>query len=166
MVTLASKRKYLIAPYVPTAEAQAKVRSAKNVAWTILRADDISLKHKEAVLHEVLWYLTAAEGKYSTRFRSKHVVDLAHNEPTSEERIQHEHVFTKKSVVAKITDNMDHYKANREDLDLLLDESVGCVVTEDEHRLLLRDAVGWARYKSVPVYDMSFTPPQLHVIQG
>lgn len=113
MVALASKRKYLVAPYVPTAEAQAQIRSAKNIAWTILRADDISLKHKKAVLHEVLWYLTAADGKYSTRFRSKRVVDLAHSEPSSEERIQHEHVFTKKSVVTKIMNNLDRYLRKR-----------------------------------------------------
>lgn len=166
MVALASKRKHLIAQFIPTLQAEEKIRSAKNIARTILLADDISLKHKKSILHEVLWYLTEAEGKYGTRFRSEKVVDLANNEPLSDVRIHHEHVFTKKSVVLKITNNIEFYNNDEEALSLLLDESVGCIVTEEEHTQLIKDAEGWARYKVVPVYDMSFTPPRIHYSKG
>jgi hypothetical protein len=68
------------------------------------------------------------------------------------------------SVSAKLLDNIDYYRTNREALNLLLDETVGCVVTESEHIDLLAGS-GWQRYAKVPVYDMSFSPPQLVVIE-
>jgi hypothetical protein len=164
MVTVADYYKKLAAPYRRASRTTEVTTSAKNLARLILGSDDIILPHKKRILSEVLWFLSEADGKYSTRFRSVEVVRLATEEPTSNVRIQHEHVYPRASVSAKLLENAEYYRNNPEALNLVLDETVGCVVTESEHTNLLTGA-GWTRYAEVPVYDMSFSPPQLLVIK-
>jgi hypothetical protein len=164
MVTVADHYKKLAAPYRRASRSTEVISSAKNLAKLILGSDEIILPHKKRILSEVLWFLSEADGKYSTRFRSKEVVRLAMEDPTSDVRIQHEHVYPRASVTAKLLDNIDYYRANPEALNLLLDETVGCVVTESEHINLLSGS-GWKRYAKVPVFDMSLSPPQLVVTE-
>lgn len=164
MVTVANHYKKLAAPYRRASRSTEVISSAKNLAKLILGSDDIILPHKKRILSEVLWFLSEADGKYSTRFRSKEVVRLAMEDPTSNVRIQHEHVYPRASVSAKLLDNVNYYRANPEALNLLLDETVGCVVTESEHIKLLSGS-GWKRYAKVAVYDMSLSPPQLVVTE-
>lgn len=164
MVTIAHHYKKLASPYRRASRAVEVIKSAKNLARLILSSDELILPHKKRILSEVLWFLSEADGKYGTRFRSKEVVRLATDEPLSTVRIQHEHVYPRASVSAQLLDNIEFYKNNTDELELLLDETVGCIVTEEEHSSLLKGS-GWQRYANVPVYDMSFSPPQLLKIE-
>jgi hypothetical protein len=123
MVTVADYYKKLAAPYRRASRTTEVTRSAKNLAKLVLGSDDIILPHKKRVLSEVLWFLSEADGKYSTRFRSVEVVSLATEEPTSDVRIQHEHVCPRASVSAKLLANVQFYRDNPEELNLLLDET-------------------------------------------
>jgi len=164
MVTIADHYKKLRAPYRRSSKSTEVILSAKNLTKLILTSDDVILRHKKKILSEVLWFLSEADGKYSTRFRSVEVVRLATEDPTSKVRIQHEHVYPRALVSAQILDNVEFYRNNPEKLDLLLEETVGCIVTETEHNSLLA-GLGWVRYANVPVYDMSESVPQLLTIE-
>lgn len=164
MVTIANHHKKLIGPYYRESKAVEVIKSAKNLAKLIIMSDDLILQHKKKILSEILWFLTEADGKYGTRFRSKKVVDLAATNQKSKVKIQHEHVYPRKTVSLKILDNLNFYRENHAALELLLDETVGCIVTKDEHDSLLKNEIGWARYCDVPVYDMAERPPKQIVI--
>lgn len=107
------------------------------------------------MLKEVLWLITEADGKYSTRFRSKEVVRLARQQPGSQVAIQHEHVFPRAVVARDIIARESEFRRFPKRLDKLLDDMVGCIVTVEEHTRLLDGESGWGRYKRVPVLDMS-----------
>jgi hypothetical protein len=164
MVAISDYHQRLVAPYRRASKAVEVIRSAKNLAKLILMSDDLIPEHKTKILSDILWFLSEADGKYSTRFRSKIVVDLANADPKSHERIQHEHVYPRKTVSHELLDNLNFYRTNHDALELFLDETVGCIVTEEEHKSLRKDKVGWSRYENVPVYDMSASPPELLVI--
>ncbi len=113
------------------------------------------------MLSEVLWLISEADGKYSTRFRTAEVVRLANEEPNSTTKVQHEHVFPRKKVTERILHQRQMILQHPQLLDSLLDETVGCVVTEQEHRSLPNSLEGWKRYEKVPVLDMMTVPPTL-----
>jgi hypothetical protein len=147
--TIKKHRKKLVAPYNRAAKAGEIIASAKRLAHLIVASDEILERHRKKMLSEVLWLISEADGKYSTRYRSKEVVRLARDEPDSEENIQHEHVYPRKKVVERILDDRAKLRQEPALLDQMLDETVGCVVTATEHRKLLDSLEGWAGYKHV-----------------
>lgn len=161
MVAVADHHKKLALPYSRKSKAVEVIRSAKNLAKLILQSDDLIPAHQRRILSEVLWFLSEADGKYFTRFRTVEVVRLAKEDSTSQVVIQHEHVYPREKVSSKLLGKIYFCRANPEALELLLDETVGCIVTNAEHDFLLKNKEGWARYRDVPVYDMSSTLPKL-----
>ena len=117
------------------------------------------MRHRKKMLKEVLWWISEADGKYATRFRSQAVVKLAENNPKSNEKVQHEHVFPRAKVADELLTRRIELLQNPSELETILDATVGCVVLASEHRKLNDKAEGWKRYANVPVWDMSTIPP-------
>lgn len=161
MDNIAKHHASLIARYVSSNDAPAIVRSAQKLAYLVLTCTDPSVLeiHKQVVIKQVLWMISSADGKYSTRFRSAEVVNLATNDNASLVGINHEHVFPIRAVRAEILRRRDELVDSPESLNQLLSETVGCVVTHDEHRRLSNLHIGWERYEGVEVLDMSEVPP-------
>lgn len=159
METIAKHRKKLLAKYERSATAAEIVASAKHLARIVLASDQLLRRHRKKMLSEVLWLISEADGKYTTKFRSAEVVRLARDEPESQMKIQHEHVFPRKSVTEKILENRDQMLQDFQRLDELLEETIGCVVTAKEHKDLINSNEGWARYAKIEVLDMSTNPP-------
>ena len=117
------------------------------------------MRHRKKILKEVLWWISEADGKYSARYRSKAVVELARANPQSSERVQHEHVFPRAKVADDLLQRRSELLNNPRELEAILDDTVGCVVLASEHKKLNEKTEGWKRYAEVPVWDMSTDPP-------
>lgn len=151
--------KILVAQYRPKKNAAAVIASAKKLSHLILASSELMEAHSIKMLIQVIWLLTEADGKHSTRYRSKEVVRLARETPDSNMRIQHEHVYPKAPVAWEILGRREEFLECPTKLNELLDQkAVSCIVTVDEHDDLLAGE-GWARYVNVPVLDMSVQPP-------
>ncbi|HVR38204.1 MAG TPA: hypothetical protein VMU84_03855 [Thermoanaerobaculia bacterium] len=90
---------------------------------------------KRDIISGLLWKITEARGKYTTRYRSR-----ASTEGGA--KLQHDHVFTRKDIT-------DRLIAEPERAREILRDAIGCVVTVEEHRRLSRigpAAHGWDRY--------------------
>lgn len=160
METIAKHKTKLLSIYKQSQDSARIVASAKYLARLALTADDVLIeKHLKKILTQVLWMLSEANGKYDTRYRSSEVVRLAKEEPTSKVKIQHEHVFPRKGVIEKILSQRQALLTDPNLLDEILDETVGCVVTEEQHKSLSKTEDGWNRYKGIEVLDMSLNPP-------
>jgi hypothetical protein len=160
METIAKHKTKLLSTYKQSLDSARTVASAKYLAMLVLTADDVLIeKHRKKILTEVLWMLSEANGKYDTRYRSSEVVRLAKEEPTSEVKIQHEHVFPRKGVIENILSQRQTLLADPKLLQDILDKTVGCVVTEEQHKSLSKTEDGWDRYKGIEVLDMSHNPP-------
>lgn len=154
MDDIATHWKKLVRPYERSSSAQAVIESAKALAKAIAARTDILEVHRIKVLKLVQWFVTEVDGKHTTRFRSKAVYDLAMNDRTSRTKINHEHVYARQDIAVKMIQNPDQ-------IDDLLDQVLGCIVTADEHSLLPKTDSGWGRYAEagIVVLDMSKTPP-------
>lgn len=91
--------KALLKPYVRKPEAPAIIASAQKLARLALENEDLYPAHRRKILHNAIWYLTEADGKWTTRYKSKEVLELAESDSMSPVRINHEHVFTRKNLV-------------------------------------------------------------------
>jgi hypothetical protein len=92
-------------------------------------------RHKRDVISGLLWKITEARGKYTTRYRSRGSMEAG-------AKVQHEHVFTRKDITDRIIAEPERARE-------ILRDAVACVVTVDEHRRLARlgEAIrGWVRY--------------------
>lgn len=92
-------------------------------------------RHKRDIISGMLWKITEARGKYTTRYRSKGAMEAS-------ARLQHEHVFTRKDLTDRIL-------AEPERVREILRDAVACVITVDEHKRLSRVSEafrGWERY--------------------
>lgn len=78
--------------------------------------------HKCDVINGMLWSVTQARGKYTTRFRST----APCNAPKGI-KLQHEHVIPRKELIGAI---MNEPSRARE----LLSTAIACVVTKEEHQ--------------------------------
>jgi len=115
---------------------------------------DILDTHKRDVINAMLWKITEARGKYTTRHRSAGAIAVPKGT-----KLQHEHVTTRKDLVSAI---MNEPSRARE----LLRTATGCVVTIEEHRRLTDitrkqpDLRGWDRYEAagIAVIDTDETP--------
>jgi len=156
--TVEKHRKKLLAPYKQSKKSSAVVKSAKRLALLILGCEELLVSHRKKMLKEVIWLISEADGKYSTRYRSAEVVRLAREETSCNVLIQHEHVFPKARAVDRLLEDKEALLSDSERLSRVLDQTVACVVTKEEHRRLV-DGDGWERYRSVAVLDMSTDPP-------
>jgi hypothetical protein len=154
MDTVIKHRKKLLRTYKSSKSSVDVINSAKELAVAVLHNPKLIPKHKRKILSEVQWLISEVDGKYSTRYRSKLVVDLAASPSDSAEKIQHEHVVARKEITAQLLADPDN--AAR-----ILDQVVACVVAKSEHDRLAGSGSGWNRYKEagIVVYDMSTTPP-------
>lgn len=101
---------------------------------------DILARHKRNIISGMLWKITEARGKYSTRYRSRRSMEVG-------AKLQHEHVFTRKDLTDRIV-------ADPERVREILCDAIGCVVTVDEHGRLSavdRSLRGWDRYAAADV---------------
>jgi len=120
------------------------LESAITLVEATLRLDILDT-HKRDVINGMLWKITEARGKYTTRFRSTGACNI-----TGTEKLQHEHVFPRKVLIAAI---MTEPERARE----LLQSAVACVVTAEEHRRLTEatrkapQLRGWERYAAAGI---------------
>lgn len=148
--TVASRRSHLLLPYVRAKNSKEKIDSARELVRVALRDTSMLPAHRKHLLKLAQWWVTEADGKWKTRFRSVEVVRLARDDPHSDVLINHEHVYGR----AELADRMlrDHGQ-----VDDILELCVGCIVTVEEHRRLSaqRHQRGWDRYleAKVPVLD-------------
>lgn len=156
MDTISKHAKKLTDRYRPSKNSVAVIASAKELARLVLASDVLLKEHKRKMLSEIQWLISEVDGKYATRYRSRRVVDLAHTDPTSSEKIHHDHVTTRKEVTDAILEQP-------EGTDELLSSILACVVTKAEHDALKGAGGGWSRYKAagIEVLDMSTNPPKL-----
>lgn len=156
MDTIQKHAPRLVQRYVRSANAEEVINSAIELAKLVLESPNLIKRHKKKILSDVQWLISEVDGKYTTRYRSKEVVDLANNDPTSGIKIQHEHVFARKA----ITEGILHDQPNVANI---LRKLVACVVTKSEHDRLTGPAYGWQRYANanIQVYDMLSNPPKI-----
>jgi hypothetical protein len=158
MDTICRHSSKLIAGYVPSPESEQIRKSAVALTIAVLHHEGILPKHKRKMLKEVVWLVSEADGKHSTRFRTKKVVELATYEPQSQLKVQHEHVIP----CAAIAHQLVHFP-NR--VAEILNTVVACIVMQEEHRQLNREFEGSRRYSKartkIEVYDMAKMPPEL-----
>lgn len=150
--TIATRRTHLLSPYVSSATAQRKVASARELVNVALRDTEMLLTHRKHLLKLAQWWVTEADGKWKTRFRSVRVIKLAQEDPNSHEPINHEHVYGRAELAERMLEDPSKVGS-------ILELCIGCIVTVDEHRRLsaLRNRQGWDRYRAagIGVHDMS-----------
>lgn len=106
---------------------------------------DILDRHKRDVINGMLWSITQARGKYTTRFRSIEAMNARQGA-----KLQHEHVIPRKELIEAI---MGEPHRARE----LLTTAIACTVTVAEHRRLTAisrkkpDLKGWSRYEAAGI---------------
>lgn len=161
MDTIDKHRNKLARQFVPRKEALEIVASAKSLVEIALRSTHLLTRHRRKLMSEALWWISEADGKYSTRYRTKDVYDLANSRDGGTTKIQHEHVYPRKEVIKELLSNSERYLANPAELERVLNDTVGCVVTASQHHSLRKGARGWLRYEGVVVYDMSTIPPSV-----
>jgi len=158
MDTISQHSSKLIARYIPSPESREIIQSAVALANAVLRHKAILPKHKRKMLKEAAWLVSEADGKHSTRYRTKRVVELATKDPQSQIKIQHEHVVPRAAIA-------DQLFAHPNRVAEILNTVVACIVTQDEHNQLNREFNGWKRYSMararIEVYDMEKVPPEL-----
>jgi|CXWL01.1.fsa_nt_gi hypothetical protein len=122
------------------------VKSAKEAIIGILgMGGDVLDEHKRTLISRMLWKITEANGKYTTRFQSENAI-------RKKGALRHDHAWIRKHMVEGIL-------AYPRDLDSKIALAIGCTVTKDEHdRLTEFDSVcdGWERYRraKIAVWDL------------
>ena len=135
--------------------------SARRLAEFAVTSQGLSDKARKELVNLALWWATEVDGKYTTRYRSRGVIELASTAPLPRawwKALRHDHVTTRKSLAKRLLDDRENPAA-------VLAEAIGCTVTRDEHDRLNRvddSVVGWARYASagVEVLDMAERLPR------
>ncbi len=112
--------------------------------------DQVKEKYIRDVLEKMLWDITELDGKHNYKYKSNGLLE-------SEEKDQHEHVFTKDFLKNKMI-------IHPELCEDIIKLAVSCGVTEDEHHALNKydklhkndDSDGWERYKGagIKVWNM------------
>lgn len=123
-------------PFVPRADADKTIQSAKNAIIKILEmGEDVLLEHRRALLSRMIWKITEAHGKYTTRYCSA-------SARKDEGKLEHEHVIPRKVLI-------DQLLTNPSDAEQILQPVIACTVTVEEHICLSKvpaDVGGWDRY--------------------
>lgn len=119
-----------------------------------LRDSDLPEDSKKRMLNNAVWEITIALGNFAPEFRSKGVL-----QSDVGTKLEREHVFKRKKIVADILSRSDH-------LESILSRLIHCVVTKEEHsklRAVLDEEDGWSRYRAagVDVYRVRNTGPEI-----
>jgi hypothetical protein len=136
-------------------DAEARLRSAilltKRIVDVFVENSEELNRYSYEFLRFGLWKITEAQTrKYETRYCSGSIWESQDwRLPTLKERIRntrHDHVFRCELMIPKLLHSTD------QELELLIESSIGCVVTIDEHdRLTAHDRGdeidGWSRYR-------------------
>lgn len=124
------------------ADAAKIVASAKEAIKGILSMEDpVLVEHKKSLISRMLWKVTEANGKYTTRYSSEKALSCSKDEK------RHDHVWTRKKMVEHLIDNP-------ECVDEEVEKAIGCTVTKEEHSLLSEWDIscdGWDRYKNAGI---------------
>ena len=135
--------------YTPHEDRDIRIRSAVTAIKALLDLD-LYPSHKKELISVCIWKITEADGKLRTRYRSVGSLNVS-----SGTKLQHEHVFERKSLIQRLLDQ-------KEEVQIILNDAIGCVVTKEEHDYLSRvsrenpDLEGWGRYKiaGIQVFDL------------
>ena len=131
-------------------DSEQRIQSALILTRAALDVRDQLLPlHLRESLSNAIWKYTECDGKYSTRFRSRGAIEFP------KEKLNHEHVLTRKLLITELLQNPDDYIA-------IMQKAVGCTVLRTEHLLLGSVEkenpllVGWDRYREagIEVYDL------------
>ena len=131
-------------------DSELRVQSALVLARAALEVREQLLPlHLRETLSNAIWKYTECDGNYSTRFRSRGAIEFP------KEKLNHEHVLTRKLLIAQLLENPDDYIS-------IMQTAVGCTVLRTEHLLLGSvekenpSLVGWDRYREagIEVYDL------------
>lgn len=133
-------------PWKPHKDADARIASAKAFIRLLLedRPTEGLDSHLKELIDEMLWKITECHGKWNTRFISKRAL-LA-----IDEKLQHEHVFERKALIAELLQGADRINA-------VVEKAIGCVVTKCEHGILTKisrerpELSGWKRYEAAEI---------------
>lgn len=126
--------------------AEARRRSASHLIKLLLQEDPAILRiHRAEAMSVALWKVTEADGKHNTPYCSQRALAAS-----KDERI-HEHVFQRALMINELLNNP-------KDVDKILQQAQGCLVTRQEHALLenYKHLYGWERYSraGITVIDM------------
>ncbi|MDR3611328.1 MAG: hypothetical protein P4L27_12250 [Ignavibacteriaceae bacterium] len=117
-----------------TISSAQQIEDSKTIIKTVL---DLNIHHdmKRKVIDYLLWNITGAFGKFNTKYISDGA-KISHGE-----LLNHEHVFTKKGLIQRIL-------AEPDNLETILKDAIGCIVTKEEHDRLNKEknVEGWQRY--------------------
>ncbi|MBF6650135.1 hypothetical protein [Methylobacter sp. BlB1] len=130
-----------IPKYIPHPNREKRINSAI-VAIKALLPLDMYLAHKKELLSTCIWKITEADGKLKVRYWSEGALSA------SSKDLRHEHVFERRELISRLLSG--------ENIDSVVNDAVGCLVTKDEHTVLtLSVASGWNRYKDcgIMVFD-------------
>lgn len=132
-------------------EADARRRSAIRLAEAVLSvADELTDAHLKEALSIAIWKYTEVHGKNKTRYRSRAAIGASSSE------INHEHVVTRKSLIAEMIASPDRVEE-------IMSGAIACCVLRTEHTKLAAvekanpELVGWDRYKAagIEVVDLA-----------
>lgn len=144
-VPVKSKIPSLKKPCSQKREVEQIIASATTVIDQILRMTDVMEKHKKEMLSDMIWKISESNGRWNTRYYSAGVLDK-----TNDEKVQHEHVVTRKEIIDQLLKKPNEYKE-------ILKQVTACIVTESEHLKLgqAKNSSGLDRYKQaeVKVFD-------------
>ena len=115
--------------------------------------------HKRGIINGMLWAITEARGKYTTRYRSKAALDAP-----KDAKLQHEHVIPRKALI----DAIMHEPERARDI---ARTAIGCVVTREEHRKLAavdrtQRLHAWERYTAAGITVIDTDNPESQVIDA
>lgn len=123
---------------------EAKIIESVSTAIEHIIGMPILDRHRRDLIRSLLWQVTEARGKYTTRYRSR----AAFDDP--KQRIQHDHVFTRQDLCERLMKPDSNVRS-------VLKDAVACVVTVDEHTRLTSvtranpSLKGWDRYEAAGI---------------
>ena len=135
--------------FVPHPMGEDRRRSIAQLIRILIAIDDplVLDEQKLQVIDTLLWKFTEADGKHKTPFRSVAALGVSSNL-----QLRHDHVATREQLKHLLI------KSRPEQVDFILQEAVGCLVTIEEHDRLPHDrqSFGWQRYEeaSIPWVDL------------
>jgi len=115
------------------------------IRYILEMGNDVKEVHKKKLLTSMLWVITEADGKYKTAFISEAVKKIRDSGDKSIKGLRHEHVYTRNGLINELL-------ASPKNIDSILKNAIGCIVTNEDHSLLPNDGyVGWERYKKAKI---------------
>lgn len=107
-------------------ERERRIAAGADLLRHVLTQPDPHPNLLRRVLLKVFWFISEADGKYTTRYQIQGSLALKEADVAAWRKTRrHEYVFTRRS--------MTEHLLSGEDPALVLSDAHGCVVTQDEH---------------------------------